>query len=431
MTADRLDSSCPSRRPARPLARWRSAALGSLLLVPLGAVGCGADDPGELAPPPPGQGQQFKMVSTISPGQEIERCQFFVAPPEGLNINHDEVRYTPGSHHVLLYLTPYKQIPTQDQRGRERDTSTIMDCPEGATADWQVTGVLAGAQKRDGGSMITYPPDTAFKVPGGAVMLMNTHYLNASSMPLTAETRVNVYTIPDDKVRQQGGLLFYYNPFIHIGPHSRASARMRCEISSDIQLTNVQSHMHKRGINYEAFVAEPAAGAGSRGLQPLYQNTEWENVPVRTFEPALTIRAGSSLDYRCDYKNDEDRTVIQGASTKDEMCMLIGSYYPRKPELEGCKNPRWVGTGSKSCQVSMSCAIAAVSARDNEGFYGCVVDSCEAASEPLSDALLCFFTQGNGACDSKCKSPTAGADCNDCVSQACASKFSACTQTRC
>jgi hypothetical protein len=426
MTAD-LDPlpSCPSRRSA---ARSRGAVLLSLLL-PLGAVSCGADGPEDLAPPPGGQGQQFKMVTTLSPGQEIERCQFFVAPPEGLNIKHDEVRYTPGSHHVLLYLTPYQQIPTKDQRGNQRDTSGIMDCPEGATADWQVIGVLAGAQKRDGGSMVSFPPDTAFKVPGGAVLLMNTHYLNASVTPLTAETRVNVYTIPDDKLRQQGGLLFYYNPFIHIGPHARASARMRCDISSDIQLTNVQSHMHKRGINYEAFVVDPPAGGG-RSQQPLYTNTEWENVPVRTFDPALTIRAGSSLDYRCDYKNDEDRTVIQGASTKDEMCMLIGSYYPRQPELEGCKNPRWVGTGSKSCQVSMSCAIAAVSARDNEGFYGCVVNSCEAAAEPLSDALMCFFTQGNGACDAKCKSPAA-ADCNDCITQACASKFSACTQTRC
>lgn len=409
--------------PSRAARHTSRASLATALC--LAAFGCSSEDPDALAPPPDGQGMQFRMQATLAPGQETERCQFFVAPPGGLNINHDEVRYTPGSHHVLLYLTPYKSVPTKDERGRDRDTSGLMECPEGATADWQVSGVVAGAQKRDGGTMVSYPPDTAFKVPAGAVLLMNTHYLNASTQPLETETRVNVHTIPDSQLKQEGGLLFFYNPFIHIDGHTKASARMRCDITHDIKLTNVQSHMHKRGIGYESYVVAPQTTA----MTPLYSNVEWENVPVMRFDPALDIRAGSKLDYRCDYKNDEDRTVVQGTSTKDEMCMLIGSYYPRDPELEGCKNANWIGTGNKSCQFAMSCALAAAAGRDEASFFGCVVNSCEAASPALSDALRCFFNQGGPACEAKCKTPTA--DCNDCVSAACAEKFNTCTQTKC
>src|SRR4051794_5200642 len=156
--------------------------------------GCAADpmeppSTESLDPPAAGQGFQYKMTSEITAGQEIERCQFVVAPPEGMNVNHDEVRYTPGSHHVLLYLTAYPTVPTVDFNGQTHDTSGIFDCALGATADWGVSGVIAGAQSFGGGSMVALPPDVAVKVPGGAVMLMNTHYLNASQKAVTAEAR--------------------------------------------------------------------------------------------------------------------------------------------------------------------------------------------------------------------------------------------------
>ena len=153
-----------------------------------------------LGPPPAGQGLQYKMISDLQAGQEIERCQFVVAPPEGLNVNHDEVRYTPGSHHVLLYLTPYPTVPTVDIRGQSHDTSGVFDCALGATAGWSVSGVIAGAQSFGGGSMVSLPPEVAVKVPGGAVMLMNTHYLNANPKQISAEARINVFTIPTAQV---------------------------------------------------------------------------------------------------------------------------------------------------------------------------------------------------------------------------------------
>ncbi|MET0595170.1 MAG: hypothetical protein ABW133_20890, partial [Polyangiaceae bacterium] len=71
-----------------------------------------------MKPPPADQGLQLKMVSTIAPGQEIERCKFFQVPAEGMNINSAVVRYVPGSHHVLLYRTSYTSIPTTTREGK-------------------------------------------------------------------------------------------------------------------------------------------------------------------------------------------------------------------------------------------------------------------------------------------------------------------------
>ena len=76
---------------------------------------------------------------------------FYRVPAEGLYVNREEIRYTPGSHHVLVFKTPYTEVPTTTLRGETVDTRGVFDCGEnGATADWDVVGVAGGAQSSDG-----------------------------------------------------------------------------------------------------------------------------------------------------------------------------------------------------------------------------------------------------------------------------------------
>ena len=118
-------------------------------IAALGAVAC-KDDPGPggggstslLEPPAEGKGVQYAMTTRIEAGTEAEHCKFVKAPPEGLLINHDEVRFTAGSHHFLLYLTPYQDIPTKNERGEDVDTSKVFDCSDGATNGWRVTNLV-------------------------------------------------------------------------------------------------------------------------------------------------------------------------------------------------------------------------------------------------------------------------------------------------
>lgn len=431
---------CLSVRGIARIGRGATAAMPLALSLSLlwGLGGCQSEpatpEPGPepmqmlppLEPPAAGQGQQYKMLSELQPGQEIERCQFVVAPPEGLNVNHDQVRYTPGSHHVLLYLTHYPQVPTVDLHGKTRDTSGVFDCAQGATADWSVSGVIAGAQSFSGGSMVSLPPDVAVKVPGGAVMLMNTHYLNAGTKPLTAEARVNVYTIPDGQMKQEGGVLFFYNPVINIPAGGSSTARMSCQVPSDLTVTNIQSHMHRRAVNYEAFLYDKS---GQR--ESLYTNNDWENVPVKKFEPGKAVAKGSVFDYHCDYKNQEAHDIRQGPSTRDEMCMLIGSYYPRNPELENCNRPTWYGSGNKSCNLSLGCAVAALGSNDFGNVLDCISDSCESVGKPLTDALFCILEQSGSGCRDKCQGPGPGGDCQACIAAACQPLTDACKAATC
>jgi hypothetical protein len=379
-----------------------------------------------LDPPPPGQGVQLLMASPIAAGQEIERCKFVQAPPEGLNINHQKIIYTPGSHHVLLFLTPYTSIPTMDIHGQTHDTSGVMDCLLGAGTDWKLSNLLGGAQSFDGGSMIDLPPGVAVKVPGNAVMLIEAHYLNAAPKDLNAEARINLYTIPDGDVKQEGGVLFLYDPIIRVPAQGQSTARMRCRAAKDITLTNIQSHMHRRAVNFVAKFLDSMQNP----VETLYENTDWENVPVKPFSPGKAIPAGSYFDFHCDYNNTEMRTVLQGPSTRDEMCLLLGSYYPRDRDTAMCTQATIVGSGTKSCFESFLCATDALKAQDNDAFYGCMIDSCEAAATPLNAVLQCLQTKNGGACDMACQDPTA-TGCTDCLKMGCQPATNACLASKC
>jgi hypothetical protein len=355
-----------------------------------------------LAPPPEGQGVQYQMTTKLEPGTEAEHCKFVLAPAEGMYVNRDEVRFTKGSHHFLLYETPYTSIPTKMENGEAIDTSGVFDCSQGATFGFQVTKLIGGSQNADGDAFLNFPSDVAMRVEPGRVLLMNAHYINATPGILEPEVRINLHTIPAEQVKEQGDILFWYNPFIKVGAKSTARAHMKCMIHADITLMNVQSHMHARGTGYAAALPEG---------EPFYTNAEWEGVPVKRFDPGMKIAAGTWIDYYCDYNNAAANDVYQGPRSTDEMCMLIGSYYPANPVTSNCAadpsapdqtgnlGAEWVGSGTETCAATMGCVQTSLGGTGDflQNITTCMVASDPAVSKEMSDALRCLFLNGQNA----------------------------------
>jgi hypothetical protein len=243
-------------------------------------------------------------------------------------------------------------------------------------------------------------------VPGNAVVLMNTHYLNAAPQPLDTEARITVWPVDPASVSDEAGVLFFYNFWIAVPPHGEAEARMRCPIRRDLTLYDAQSHMHARGVGYDASLLH-ADGTS----QPLYASQSWENVPVTTFAPGQPLPAGSAIDYRCRYHNDEERLVVQGLTTRDEMCMFIGVYWPRDEVTERCAldadyftsdfAATHVGHGTTACADSLDCFAAATADDRGAGFSACIDASCPAQAELLWRAQRCRFQHGDHA-DTEC-----------------------------
>jgi hypothetical protein len=395
-------------------------------------------DPNDiLSPPPAGQGLQLKMLSTIAPGQEIERCKFYQVPAEGLNVNHAVVRYLAGSHHVLLYRTSYTSIPTTTMNGKAPviDENGVFDCAEGAAADWDVNGVVAAAQSPKSKEATTFPPGVAAKLAPGTVLVINTHYLNTTSKPVNTDVRLNIYTLPEKDIVHEGGFLFFYNPFIRVPARGTASSRMRCAISADITLVTGQSHMHRRGVGYVANVVQPSDGS----MTPIYEGNDWENVPITEWSPGMVLTKGHSIDYTCQYQNSEDRQIAQGATTKDEMCMFLGNYYPRNAEIENCgfasagNGTTFIGTGSADGKTTLECIAKYGGSEDTTAeLYGCVQDSCPGVAEQVTGHLACQFgaPTERGPCGAACSTGPNEA-CQACVQTACGPAVNALATATC
>jgi copper type II ascorbate-dependent monooxygenase-like protein len=400
-----------------------------VVIVALLGAGCGGSAPAvfSLEPPPPGEGVQIKMTSTLEAGLETERCMFYRVPADGLYVNRQEIRYTPGSHHVLVFKTPYTEIPTVTLRGETIDTSGVFDCgANGATGDWEVQGVAGGAQSAAGPPGIEgLPADTALKIDGGSLLLVNAHYLNASDSALDAEIYINFYTIAPAQVTREAGIFFMYDPFIHVPAQSASVAREVCPVSKDVTLVNAQSHMHARGVGY---VADLVDASGAR-LQQLYTTTTWQHVVSKRLDPPVQISAGQMIDFHCNYTNNETHMVSQGRTTRDEMCMFIGLYYPRDTKSEICSmtddwsgrylGASWIGNGTAAGLVTAACLQAATQMTAAMGdFDACVVNACPAISALTSTAARCLASKGLGQCATECAGSTGTnvtPECRACV----------------
>jgi hypothetical protein len=274
--------------------------------------------------------------------------------------------------------------------GTPVDTSGIFDCSDGATNGWNITKLLGGSQNATGDSLLAFPDGVAMKLAAGSVVLMNAHYLNATESDLHPEAAVNLWTRPAAEVETEGDLLFLYNPFIKVPANGSGRARWRCPVHADITIANVQSHMHKRGMGYSAAVT---------GQAPFYENTRWESVPVKRFDGGMTVTAGSTLDYWCDYESTVSNDIYQGPRTTDEMCMLIGSYYPADRRTSNCNDAagglggEWVGNGSATCAATWTCLQTAFTAAEAD-LIPAITDCMDVASPSVaavSSALLrCF-----------------------------------------
>ena len=162
--------------------------LASLPALALAAGAC-ADDV-----PEPEPGLELRMSATIPAGAEVEYCRFVTVPETW--VTKDAIEFSAGSHHVLVFQTPYASIPTQTDGGRPVDTSGVFDCSDGVTSDWSVTKIAGGSQNRSGASAMAFPEGVALRL--GGVLLINVHYRNGSDEPLEAEVKVTYDTTPLD-----------------------------------------------------------------------------------------------------------------------------------------------------------------------------------------------------------------------------------------
>jgi hypothetical protein len=405
--------------PRTPTPTIAIAFLTSTLALGL-APACTDDDPDAdpdagppvlLEPPPDGTGLQLDMQATLTPGEEIEYCKYVVVPEDGaLDVARFEHAYTAGSHHLLLYQTG---LDAEDA------PADIFPCAGTSFTDLGISGIAYAAQVATG--ELAYPEGVALKIGAGDVLLLQTHYLNASEQELDVDVRLNLW-LSDVPVTDEAGTLFFYDWAIVVPAGEPATARMRCQIPGDVELLFGMSHMHRRGVDYRATLE------GGELAEPieLFATTEWEGIEPARYQPAQDVTAGQVIDFQCGYEGEDERTIIEGPSADaNEMCMFIASYWPRQDQAtELCAGPGSgpVFSGDKTCGETVACVQGTDDAVAQEQ---CLIATCEASSVAAAGFMGCIFQN----CQPECEPGAAG--CDACVADHCLDAYSVCAAATC
>jgi hypothetical protein len=359
----------------------------------LSSVHCGEPDP-STAP------WVLTMTVEVPAGDEQIRCQYIPVPPGGIDAAGFSHRYTPGSHHLLLYPTDL----SADAAPREP-----FDCL--SRGDLHQVGVAYGGSEPEGSQ--EFPPGVAMELAAGSVVLLESHYLNASDTPLTGNVELVVYpsTVP---VTVHAGTLFFYDWAILVPPSPATGvARMQCAIDTDIELQFASSHMHRRGTEFHSTLI----GDGTQ--IPLHSTTDWATPEASVFDPPLQVHAGQRVELECRYQNDRPHEVIEGESAdRDEMCIFTASYWPRlDPASEAClgRGSAPVLAGDRTCAETVACLDTTT---DPTAIQHCLHATCAGSAGALTELIGCIEFEHCG-------------DDPQCIATQCLAPWSACETATC
>lgn len=364
-------------------------------------AGCASGDDTTVEPAPsPENVITFEHHEMLEPGGEFDHCKFVQIGPEGAIINRAEVDYTPGSHHSMLYMTGYTSIPTVDVNGVPEDTSKVLDCHDGKYLRWDVKGTLVLAQPSDQRGVMNLPEGVGIKLEPNAVLLYSVHQINSTETPAAVDNKITLHTIPADELVTEAGVMYHYNYYIDVPAGKTSTSRMSCPVPRDVTLASLQSHTHKTGVSTQVDLVD---GAGAV-MEKLYQNDQaWDNAYVEDYEGGKLLPAGSAIDYHCNFNNTGETDVVQGFRSTDEMCALIGIYYPLDLPFARCNDDgNWltqslgatpIGNGAATCEQSAQCLLDAnpflVDFGKSSGT--CFVNSCAKAAPALKSVRDCLL----------------------------------------
>jgi len=237
----------------------------------------------------------------VLPGEEVYKCQNFANPyGQDAKISKFESHMTGGSHHLLLFY------------GGDGENGELQDC-----SGLEFAPTPYSTQLPD--DSVAFPEGVAAALPASTGIRLQSHYLNVTPDPITAQVEVKLHRADDGTVTDIAGVMFVVQPDIQVAPHSTEVVSYDCNIPKDMKVMKASSHMHKHGTSFTSTVD---------GV-PLYDTDTWDEPAPGYFDPPMELEEGAPLHFECTFQNDTSETLTFGESAgSNEMCILVASYYP-------------------------------------------------------------------------------------------------------
>jgi hypothetical protein len=306
----------------------KNAIVGLLL------IGCGTEEPTDTGPellpdlqvpevPENGLRVITPIVEGIQPGTDYEICTW----TDAIVTAQTDVRSThafqvePPGHHAILFYTLDKQPP-----------GTQRECTDTDMASFRF---LAG--NGGNGVLNEAPGNLVYRIPPGAQIVVNHHYLNASDEVKRGQTAVAVKFADPGNYIPSGNTAFVETALeVPIG---KSTHSFSCTLDRQLKLWYFAPHMHRWGTNIKVDVTKD--GTRTRMFDTTWDPSFTIHPPENRREPSdpMVLNAGDKVDIECNWDNDTGRVLGFGF----EMCLAFGQFVDDGNMGNwACDNGSWV-----------------------------------------------------------------------------------------
>ena len=331
------------------------------------------EDAAHLEPPQAGEGFQFQTEDIELPsGTEEQDCYFFkvselakqggMDPEKPVNLHRIQVAQRAGSHHMNLFrvatvkgLDPAKGLIQKAQNGQG-------ECFK--SPNWSDWPLVANSQQ-EGNVDWTYPEGVANVFQPDEWIMLQTHYVNATSQKTesSGHVRVNFWAIPKEKVTAELGTIFATKQSIRICQGNPAPTfEGTCQINSPdpVEVIGANGHFHSRGTKFDVYAWDGVSVTTPPEAARFYESKAWDDPPMlHSPDLDVTVPAHGGIWYACSFAwrepdpsvgcsglNEYDKTkystkdgeldccyTFGGIVEKNEHCNAFVYYYPKQDNV--------------------------------------------------------------------------------------------------
>jgi len=272
----------------------------------------------------PARGYPIKMGAfTIPPAGEREVCEYRVLPnAKPMDVQAYQLDMTPGAHHFVLWAYLGKD------RNADDFPKTIVDSPGcvgvGPRDSFFSNANLFGIQTPH--VKIRFPRGVAVRLAAHQQVFLNAHLRNPSATdPLVPEVVFNLIPARKGTVKHHAQALVVGNMAgINVPPHGAQSLVSEWHAPIDLNVIQLSTHQHKRGTHAAIDLIDAAGNDKGR----VFESDDWQHPGEYWANPAIRVAKGDGFRLLCEWANADDYPVRFGVTTNDEMCFLIGYFYP-------------------------------------------------------------------------------------------------------
>ena len=306
-------------------------AFGALPLVAALVTGCANDNGGTTVdrrvdlPPEPEHGVQFVLPeAVVQPGEEKLYCWYITMPEdEDVWVREYQAFQGEGGHHVVAFVT-YESEPD----------GTVIDCAEPSSMALWLPLLTPTSDNH-----LELPDGFGVKIPGGAKLVFQSHYVNAGEAPIRVADVVNVHYVPDDEIAGITPAASWGNTVLDfsIAPGETKTVSYECPVEQEMNLITLYGHMHEFGKSISIQLG-PAGGP----LETVYEIMEWspsyrDEAPLRewTVDAPYTLVAGDVIRVSCTWTNGSENELTFPA----EMCASLAWFFPSEDPVTCAGSP--------------------------------------------------------------------------------------------